>query len=88
MNPNDFTGAFRASTGLHADDFVLRRRVERALALLKQPDVELANIASEVGFSTQVQLVVAFGKVLGIHPAYYRAQLLDFQRGVSPATPP
>jgi AraC family transcriptional regulator len=67
-----FVREFRRLTGLSPHQYVLRRRVERAAALLKTRDPCLKALALDVGFSSQSHLTAAFRRVYGITPGAYR----------------
>jgi AraC family transcriptional regulator len=67
-----FVREFRRLTRLSPHQYVLRRRVERAAALLKDRDVCLKALTLDVGFSSQPHLTVAFRRVYGTTPGAYR----------------
>jgi AraC family transcriptional regulator len=67
-----FVRQFKRLTGLAPHQYVLRRRVERAAALLKNRDACLKALALEVGFSSQSHLTAAFRRVYGTTPGAYR----------------
>jgi AraC family transcriptional regulator len=67
-----FVREFRRLTRLSPHQYVLRRRVERAAALLKDRDACLKALALEVGFSSQSHLTAAFRRVYGTTPGAYR----------------
>ncbi len=72
LSPTHFSRAFRQSTGVPPFVWLLQRRVERAKALLAQPDLSLARIALEVGFGAQPQFTTAFRRVTGVPPGAWR----------------
>ncbi|MBI4382080.1 MAG: helix-turn-helix transcriptional regulator [candidate division NC10 bacterium] len=67
-----FVRQFKRLAGLSPHQYVLRRRVERAAALLKDQDACLKALAHEVGFSSQSHLTSAFRRVYGTTPGAYR----------------
>ena len=69
-----FVRQFKRLTGLAPHQYVLRRRVERAAALLTNRDACLKALALEVGFSSQSHLTAAFRRVTGTTPGAYRAR--------------
>jgi AraC family transcriptional regulator len=69
-----FVRQFKRLTGLSPHQYVLRRRVERAAALLKSGEVCLKGLAPDVGFSSQSHLTEAFRRVYGVTPGAYRDQ--------------
>ncbi len=81
MGPCHFARAFKESTGVSPHQYVLRRRVERALQLLKETRVNLADIAYDLGFSSQGHFTTVFRKLVGVSPSSYREQLLSAKGG-------
>lgn len=71
VSPFHFARQFRATVGVPPHQFVLRQRVQRALALLKAGKLPLAQIAVESGFHDQPHFIRAFRKVLGMTPGMY-----------------
>jgi AraC family transcriptional regulator len=69
-----FVRQFKRLTGLSSHQYVLRRRVDRAAALLKSGELCLKGLALEVGFSSQSHLTEAFRRVYGTTPGAYRDQ--------------
>jgi AraC family transcriptional regulator len=80
MGPCHFARAFKESTGLSPHQFVLRRRVERALQMLKETRVNLADIAYDLGFSSQGHFTTVFSKIVGVSPSSYRDQVHPMKR--------
>jgi AraC family transcriptional regulator len=68
-----FSAAFRAATGLPVHQFVLRRRVDRAVLLLETTDLSLADIAHQAGFSHQAHMTRVFARLKGTTPGQLRA---------------
>ncbi|MEZ0471076.1 helix-turn-helix domain-containing protein [Luteimonas salinilitoris] len=56
---------FKRATGLPVHAYVVRRRVERAAALLRRRELPAARIALETGFSHQSHMVRCLRRVLG-----------------------
>lgn len=70
-----FCKQFRKSTGLVFTEFVSRTRVERATALLLNPDLRIGEIAYAVGFQSLVHFGRMFKKINGRSASAYRARL-------------
>jgi AraC family transcriptional regulator len=68
-----FTTAFRDATGLPVHQFVLRRRIDRAITLLQTSDLSLADIAQRTGFSHQAHMTRVFTRLKGVTPGQLRA---------------
>jgi AraC family transcriptional regulator len=69
-----FARQFRATTGLSPYAYVINRRVERAGSLLSETDLQISQIAFELGFSSQSHFTTTFRRVRGMTPQVYRAQ--------------
>ena len=67
-----FCRAFRASTGASPHQFILRRRVERARALIEQGELSLSETAIATGFADHSQMATTFRKLLHVRPSHFR----------------
>ena len=67
-----FAAQFRAATGLRPREYLLRRRIERAQALLATPEVSLVDTALSVGFQTQAHFSAVFRRFVGQTPGGWR----------------
>jgi AraC family transcriptional regulator len=67
-----FARNFKASMGMPPYRYVLERRLLRAQTLLMERSKSIAEIAFEMGFSSQAHFTAQFSKVLNITPAAYR----------------
>ena len=56
--------------------YLLRRRIERALQMLKETQVSLAGVAYELGFSSQGHFSTMFRKAAGVSPSEYRQDVV------------
>jgi AraC family transcriptional regulator len=70
---------FRQSTGTPVHQYVLRRRVERAKALLNDPSLTIAQIAFAAGFAHQSHLARHMRRLCGTTPAAVRKELRERQ---------
>ena len=68
-----FARMFRKTVGEAPHKFVLRRRIERAMLLLRDGNAPVAEIALATGFSSQAHLTTRFSRFTGLTPAKYRA---------------
>ena len=64
--------AFESHTGVALDQFVLRRRIEHILHLLKHSNASDSEIAMGVGWGTAMAFRTAFFQYLGLSPTDYR----------------
>src|SRR5882762_9804440 len=69
-----FARMFRKSTGETPHQFVLRRRIERAMTMLRSDDARVVDVAVACGFKTQQHFARAFRHVCGVSPTDYRLE--------------
>jgi AraC family transcriptional regulator len=67
-----FARMFRKSTGETPHQFVRRRRMERAKAMLRDRDTRVLDVAVACGFKTQQHFAQVFRDVFGFSPTVYR----------------
>jgi AraC family transcriptional regulator len=68
-----FSRCFKAATGLSPHRYVTERRLERAARLLRaNSGLPIADIAYQLGFSSQSHLTTAFRRRFGTTPHAYR----------------
>ena len=67
-----FARAFKQSEGVTPHDYLIRRRVKRAMELLASTDLPLSEIAVTVGFSDQSHCARRFREIVGVCPRDYR----------------
>jgi AraC family transcriptional regulator len=67
-----FARAFKQSEGVTPHDYLVRRRVKRAMELVAGTDLPLSEIAVTVGFSDQSHCARRFREIVGVCPRDYR----------------
>jgi transcriptional regulator GlxA family with amidase domain len=72
MNAFTFGRRFKLSTGMALHQYVVRCRVRRAMKLLADTELSIAQIAFEVGCSCQSHLTNLFRKYAGTTPSSCR----------------
>jgi AraC family transcriptional regulator len=75
LEPDVFSRAFRLRVGVPPYRYVLERRIHRAELLLAASSRSIAEIALDVGFSSQSHLTTQFRRLRRITPAAYRKNL-------------
>jgi len=70
-----FTHAFRTSTGQPPHSWLLKRRLELAMRLIREGRSNLADIAVATGFADQSHLTRVFKRRVGISPSQWRRSL-------------
>lgn len=68
-----FCRAFARSTGLPPHQWRLKRRTERAAALLKETPLPISEVALELGFATSQHFASTFKHFYGVTPSQFRA---------------
>lgn len=68
--------SFKDATGVEVDEFVVRRRIERTLILLKEMRCEAKEVPFRAGFSDSLEFEEYFILLTGVEPAIYRRELL------------
>jgi AraC-like DNA-binding protein len=61
LSVTHFVRAFRRHTGATPHKYLIRRRMERAVSLLRVAQIPVGEVADEVGFSTPAHFVATFG---------------------------
>jgi AraC-like DNA-binding protein len=72
MSPFHFARLFRKSTGVAPRQFVIRRRIEAAQALLAGQQSPIGEVALAVGFRSQSHFTNSFRRVTGVTPSRFR----------------
>ncbi|MEM9555048.1 MAG: AraC family transcriptional regulator [Acidobacteriota bacterium] len=75
LSPAHFSRVFKRTIGESPHRFVMSYRVEKARALLADPDLPLTSIALRCGFSDQAHFSRTFKAHQGETPSAYRAAL-------------
>src|ERR1700761_2886693 len=74
VSPALFSRQFRATFGESPHRYLQRRRVERAMELLRETERPVTEICFDVGFSSLGTFSRTFKAVLGESPSAYRAR--------------
>jgi len=76
LSPYHLSRCFRRATGTTLHAYVMARRTDRAIALLADNKLTLAEIAYRCGFASQSHFTAVFKKSTGMTPGHYRRQAL------------
>ena len=76
LSVTHFVRAFRQKTGGTPHKYLVRRRMERAVSLLRVARIPVGEVADRVGFSTPAHFVATFRAVMGVTPAALREALV------------
>jgi AraC-like DNA-binding protein len=72
MSEGYFSRAFRAAFGETPHHYLQRRRIERAMSLLRDPGSSVTDVGLRVGFDSLGAFSRAFRAVVGVAPSQYR----------------
>ncbi len=72
ISPTYFAGLFKQALGIAPHQYVIQQRVERAKSMLSKTDLAIADIALQVGFSSQSHLTQQFKRLTGMTPKQVR----------------
>jgi AraC family transcriptional regulator len=72
ISPTYFASLFKQAMGISPHQYVIRQRVERAKSMLSKTDLAIADIALQVGFSSQSHLTQQFKRLTGMTPKQVR----------------
>ena len=74
VSPAHFIRSFRATFGETPHRYLQRRRVERAMFLLRSTDRSVTEICLETGFTSLGTFSRTFTEIVGAAPSAYRAR--------------
>ncbi|MGF1568848.1 MAG: helix-turn-helix transcriptional regulator [Nodosilinea sp.] len=72
IRPTYFASLFKQGMGISPHQYVIQQRVERAKIILVKTNLEIADIALQVGFSSQSHLTQRFKRITGMTPKQVR----------------
>lgn len=74
LSPSQFGRVFKSVFGETPHRYLQRRRVERAMTLLRQTDRPVTQVAWDVGFASLGTFSRTFSTVVGCSPSEFRSQ--------------
>jgi AraC-like DNA-binding protein len=77
VSPAHFSRQFRATFGETPHRYLQRRRVERAMELLRETDRPVTEVCLDVGFASLGSFSRTFRAIVGEPPSAYRARFAD-----------
>lgn len=72
MSPGHFSRKFRAAYGESPYSYLMTRRIERAMALLRRGDMSVTDVCFAVGCSSLGTFSTRFTELVGVSPSAYR----------------
>jgi AraC-like DNA-binding protein len=74
MSPAHFARQFRAAYGETPYGYLMTRRIERAMALLRRGDLSVTDVCMTVGCTSLGSFSARFTEIVGETPSAYRAR--------------
>ncbi|MDP9135397.1 MAG: helix-turn-helix transcriptional regulator [Actinomycetota bacterium] len=84
MSAGHFSRAFKLAYGESPYSYLMTRRIERAMALLRCGDLNVTEVCFEVGCSSLGTFSTRFNELVGMPPSVYRRQAAGAAAGMPP----
>jgi AraC-like DNA-binding protein len=84
MSAGHFGREFRRAYGESPYSYLMTRRIERAMALLRRGDLNVTEVCFEVGCSSLGTFSSRFTELVGMPPSTYRRDAAGAMAGVPP----
>lgn len=84
MSAGHFSRQFKAAYGESPYSYLMTRRIERAMALLRRGDVTVTEACFAVGCSSLGTFSTRFTELVGMPPSAYKRQELEEMAGMPP----
>jgi AraC-like DNA-binding protein len=84
MSAGHFTREFRLAFGESPYSYLMTRRIEHAMALLRRGDLSVTEVCFEVGCSSLGTFSTRFTELVGMPPSAYRRQEWGAMAGIPP----
>ena len=84
MSAGHFSRQFRLAYGESPYSYLMTRRIERAMALLRRGDLSVTEVCFAVGCSSLGTFSSRFTELVGVPPSTYRRQATGEMAGIAP----
>ena len=84
MSAGHFSRRFRLAYGESPYSYLMTRRVERAMALLRRGDLSVTEVCFDVGCSSLGTFSTRFTELVGMSPSTYRREAGRTMAGMPP----
>lgn len=84
MSAGHLSREFRKAFGESPYSYLMTRRIERAMALLRRGDLSVTEVCFEVGFSSLGTFSTRFTELVGVPPSVYKRDAAHEMAGVPP----
>jgi AraC-like DNA-binding protein len=82
MSAGHLSRQFKIAYGESPYSYLMTRRIERAMALLRRGDLSVTDVCFAVGCSSLGTFSTRFTELVGISPSAYREQTADLTEGM------
>ncbi|MCE4538851.1 helix-turn-helix transcriptional regulator [Pelomonas sp. P7] len=82
MSAGHLSRQFRAAYGESVYAYLMTRRIERAMALLRRGDLSVTEVCFEVGCSSLGTFSTRFTELVGVSPSVYRREAAEATQGM------
>jgi transcriptional regulator GlxA family with amidase domain len=82
MSAGHLSRAFKAAYGESPYSYLMTRRIERAMALLRRGDLSVTEVCFEVGCSSLGTFSTRFTELVGVPPSTYREHAAGSTQGM------
>src|SRR3954452_25374023 len=87
MSAGHLSRQFRLAYGESPYGYLMTRRIERAMALLRRGDMSVTEVSFAVGCSSLGTFSTHFAELVGMPPGGYRRQAAGARPGMPPCVP-
>ncbi len=87
LSAGHLSRAFRAAYGESPYSYLMTRRIERAMALLRRGDMSVTEVCVAVGCSSLGTFSTRFTELVGVTPSTYRRQAAQAAQAAQSAGP-
>lgn len=84
MSAGHLSREFRRAYGESPYSYLMTRRIERAMALLRRGDLSITDVCFAVGCSSLGTFSTRFTELVGVSPSAYRRRAVDPLAGMPP----
>ena len=82
MSAGHLSREFKRAYGESPYSYLMTRRIERAMALLRRGDLSVTDVCFEVGCSSLGTFSTRFTELVGVPPSVYRRESADAAAGI------
>lgn len=84
MSAGHLSREFRRAYGEPPYSYLMTRRIERAMTLLRRGELSVTEVCFAVGFSSLGTFSTRFRELVGVPPSAYRERAWDLPTGIPP----